>query len=175
MKKTRLLASAAAALALALPAASPALADTVGQKPSTQAEFSCGALRDIPNEWTVEANAGHCPGWGYSYILTSPSNVHYATWTWSDEGGVVAGTSYNDPIEVWVPSYGAGAEVEYDYQFCGSSTWHLIGDLNQEADSGWYTPGTVPVSPTVPVCSIREHNVGSGTWDMAEDEISFRY
>jgi hypothetical protein len=163
--------SAVFATGIMAASATPALADTKGAPPN--GVLSCGALRDIPNQWTVVANAGWCPGWGYSYILTSPSTVHYATWSWAGTGGVLGNTDFSDPIEVWIPSVGAGAVAEYDYQTCGSSTWHRIGTLNQEADSGWYSPGSVPLSTTVPVCAIREHNVGSGTWDMAEDALGF--
>jgi hypothetical protein len=144
----------------------PAMADVPGTAPLTA--IDCGAFRDVPSQWTVVPNAGACGnGWGYSYILTSPSNVHYATWDFSD--GVTG--YFGLTVEVWVPQ-NTGALAQYDYQDCGTGSWHSIGTLNQYADYGWRSPGAIPAMTTV--CAVRVHNVGSGTWNLGEDALGFR-
>lgn len=150
--------------------AAPAFADTRGTYPGFK--IDCGALRDIPKDWTA-VSGGECPGYGYSYVLTNPSNVHYAYWEFGFGYTTVA---FKFPVEVWVPSKYAGAQVEYDFNYCDSpNTWHLIGYLNQGQDSGWYTPGSVTVGNNRFLCDIREHNVGSGQWDLAEDALGLQY
>lgn len=139
--------------------------------PATVVASSCGALRDFPGEWTVYNGDNPCPGWGFSYILTSPSDVHYATWSWASTGGIIA-TSGTYPLQAWIPSEDAGADTEYDAQYCGVSGWTRIGTINQQQNHGW-TPvsGGVALNDSVPLCAIREHNIGPGTWDLAEDAL----
>jgi hypothetical protein len=150
---------AASAMAAASPAATSVLAS------------ECGALRDIPSEWTVYNGDNPCSGWGFSYILTSPSSIHYATWSWASTGGIIATSGYYT-VRAWIPSEDAGANTEYDAQYCGVSGWTEIGTINQETASGWTSvSGKVPLNDSVPLCAIREHNIGSGTWYLAEDAL----
>jgi hypothetical protein len=168
-RSARALAAAAALVAAVCLPAGSAAADTQGNAADI---FDCGALRDVPDEWTAVAGAGWCSSqqgqgtWGYSYVLTSPTDVHYATWDF--DGGVEE--FFTLAVEAYIPG-DTGAEAEYDYQVCGSSSWVKLGDLNQYNDSGWYTPGTIPAYTVV--CAVREHNVGSASYNLGEDALGF--
>ena len=153
------------AAAVMLPA-TPAFADTPGSAPNLV--LDCGAQRDIPSEWTVVPNAGYCSGWGYSYIFTSPTDNHFATWGF---GVINEGAPATLHVEAWIPSKYAGQHTAYYYQLNGNSKWTYIGQLYQEADTGWYTPGSF-VLPSFDVLSgIREQNTGGTSYDMAEDAL----
>jgi hypothetical protein len=108
---------------------------------------------------------------GYSYVLTSPSVNHFATWTFG--GGIHIGTGGSLQVEAWIPSSGAAQLTACYYQGCGSSRWIYIGQLFQENDSGWYTPGAIPLSQNQSLCAIREQNTGNQTLYMAEDALGF--
>lgn len=150
-----------------LTSAVPAFADTQGNTPNFG--MDCGAYRDIPSDWTPHSG-GYCSsqGWGYSYVFTSPSIHHYATWDFDLEQLSGATTYY---VEAWIPSYGAGQHTAYYYQLCGSSNWTYVGQLFQESDSGWYTPGSFTLSASQTMCAVREENTGNQSWDMAEDAL----
>jgi len=163
----------ALAIGLAITVLTPgtsSAADVKGQVPDVT--ISCGALRDDPSQWRLHAN-GYCNSsqtpWTYSYIPTSPTIVHTATWdiSWSADGN-------DEPFEVdaYIPSADAGAEVSYFYQLCGNTSWWLLGNLDQESDTGWYTPGTIFLNSGQSLCGIREQSADtSGTWYMAEDAL----
>jgi hypothetical protein len=70
----------------------------------------------------------------------------------------------------WIPSKDAGANTQYDGQRCNTSTWFQIGTINQQHANGWTLVGIVSLDPG-PMCAIREHNFGPGTWDLAEDAL----
>ncbi len=166
-KVMAVLALAGSALVI-LPATS-ALADTRGSAPNLV--LDCGAQRDIPNQWHVVANAGYCSGWGYSWIFTSPSYNHFAIWQ-LPENVINEGTSTAHlPVEAWIPSKDAGQHTAYYYQLCGTSSWTYIGQLFQNDDTGWYTPGNVALPPLAALCSIKEQNTGGTSFDMAEDAL----
>lgn len=147
-------------------------ADVKGHVPDVT--ISCGALRDVPNEWRLHAN-GYCDSpqtpWTYSYIPTSPSNVHTATWDiqWTAD---YAGEPFE--VDAYIPSADAGAEVNYYYRLCGNTSWWLLGSLNQENDTGWYSLGTIFLNTGTgqDLCGIKEQSADtSGTWYMAEDAL----
>lgn len=147
-------------------------ADVKGQVPDVT--ISCGALRDVPSQWRLHAN-GYCNSpqtpWTYSYVPTSPANVHTATWDifWSPD---YDGEPYE--VDAYIPSADAGAEADYFYRLCGNTTWWLLGSLDQENDTGWYTPGTIflDTGSGQALCGIKEQSAGtSGTWYMAEDAL----
>jgi hypothetical protein len=138
----------------------------------TVLKSSCGALRDIPSQWTpVHSDNPLCgSSFGFSYILTSPSNVHFATWSFAPDG--VTATSGDYTVQAWIPAEDAGADTEFEAQYCGVSGWTDFGTINQETSTGWTaTSGKVPLNDSVPLCAIREVNIGSGTWDLAEDAL----
>jgi hypothetical protein len=145
-------------------------ADVKGQIPNVT--ISCGALRDEPSQWRLHAN-GYCNSpqtpWTYSYIPTSSTDVHTATWEidWTnyDTGGWFE-------VDAYIPSADAGAKVNYFYQLCGDTSWWLLGSLDQESDTGWYTPATIWLATGQELCGIREQSADtSGTWYMAEDAL----
>jgi hypothetical protein len=74
-------------------------------------------------------------------------------------------------VEAWIPSKYAGQHTAYYYQLCGTSNWVYIGQLYQQNDSGWYTPGSVTLQPFATLCTIREQNTGGTSYDMAEDAL----
>lgn len=154
------------AAAVILPATS-AFADTPGSKPNLV--LDCGAQRDVPSEWNVVQNAGYCSGWGYSWIFTSPTDNHFATWGFGLINEGTSGVTLH--VEAWIPSQDAGQHTAYYYQLSGSSKWVYIGQLYQEADSGWYTPGSFVLPSFAVLSGIREQNTGGTSYDMAEDAL----
>ena len=150
--------------------AAPSFADSQGQSPDI---WTCGAFRDVPSQWTAVPNVGWCtsqPGegvWGYSWVWTSPTTVHYATWDFSP------GFAANEPLhlEAFIPA-NTGAVAQYDYQVCGSSSWTSIGTINQFNASGWWTTGQ-PIPAGTWICKVREHNTGPGSWNLGEDALGF--
>jgi hypothetical protein len=153
------------AAAVILPT-TPAFADTPGSAPNF--DLVCGAYRDIPSEWSVVSNAGYCSGWGYSWIFTSATDNHFATWGFYLTNDGPAVTLH---VEAWIPNKYAGQHTAYYYQLSGSSTWTYIGQLYQEADTGWYTPGSFVLPSGSVLTGIREHNTGGTSYDMAEDAL----
>jgi hypothetical protein len=150
----------------------PAAADG-GAYPYTA--IDCGALRDNPSAWKPHAG-GECPTSGYSYVVTSPSNVHYATWPFHLAAKSTSiFTIYR--LSVWIPSDKAGALAQYDYQLCGSSSWTGIGHIDQEANSGWTYPTNdqIVLNSTQIICAVREHNIQTTTNNLylAEDALGF--
>lgn len=162
--------SASAALAAGLPSAQASAATAAEGQPT--AILRCGAYRDFPSEWTAVKDAGWCTThnrgtWDYSWILTGPSNVHYATWDFTP--GYY--TKVPLQLDVYVPA-NTGADAEYDYQVCGSGTWQPIGTINQYNASGWTTTGA-PVPAYTDICYVRVHNIGSASWNLGEDALGF--
>ena len=152
-------------------AAAPAAQHALVPAATSVLASSCGALRDIPSEWTVYNGDDPCQGWGFSYILTSPSDVHSATWSWASTGGITY-TSGDYTVQAWIPSEDAGADAEYAAQYCGVSGWTAIGTINENQHHGWTSvSGKVPLNDSVPLCAIRVTNTGPGTWDLAEDAL----
>lgn len=168
----RVLAIAAVAAATTIAPVSSAHADdTHGHSPTW--EVSCGAYRDFPSQWHhVDGQNPVCATTGFSWIWTSPSTVHTATWDFTSTTADQATLE----VEAWIPNVGASQEVEYDYQLCGASTWKFVGDLDQAADDSaahgtWYAVGRLTLQPDQGVCRIRIRNTGSASWDMAEDAL----
>ena len=161
----------AAVIAATIIPALPAQAEDVrGHAPTW--EHSCGAFRDFPSQWQPISGHNPCGSGGFSYVLTSGSVHHTATWDFTT---VTADLGVFE-VDTWIPSLDASQEAEYDYQLCGSSTWVKIGDLNQSLDNSdryetYYAIGDITLHPDQGVCTIRVVNVGSASWDLAEDAL----